>query len=92
MWPHEYVHMAIVPGADAAPVDRAMRIAKAERTVTCMIIPNDVQEHGGGRSTRRTCTARFTPASATRRRASSRSEEDLQRAADVLNAGRRWPC
>ncbi len=25
-------------------IDRAMRIAKAERTVTCVIVPNDVQE------------------------------------------------
>src|SRR5881398_3592754 len=41
---HEYVHMASTPSAIRHLIDRAIRIAKAERTVTCIIIPNDVQE------------------------------------------------
>src|SRR5204863_5505809 len=41
---HEYVHMASTPAAIRHLIDRAIRIAKAERTVTCVIIPNDVQE------------------------------------------------
>src|SRR5689334_12652169 len=41
---HEYVHMASSPVQIRHLVDRAMRIAKAERTVTCIIIPKDVQE------------------------------------------------
>src|SRR5256885_3563855 len=41
---HEYVHMASTPAAIRHLIDRAIRIAKAERTVTCIIIPNDVQE------------------------------------------------
>src|SRR4051812_23476492 len=41
---HEYVHMASTPAQIRHLVDRAIRIAKAERTVTCIIIPNDVQE------------------------------------------------
>ena len=41
---HEYVQMATTPAQIRHLVDRAMRIALAERTVTCIIIPNDVQE------------------------------------------------
>ena len=40
----QYVHMATTPGQVRTLVDRAMRIAAAERTVTCIIIPNDVQD------------------------------------------------
>src|SRR6201746_1651279 len=40
----EYVQMATVPQQIRHLVDRAMRIARDERTVTCLIIPNDVQE------------------------------------------------
>ena len=40
----EYVHQASHPAQIRHLVDRAMRIAKAERTVTCIIIPNDLQE------------------------------------------------
>ena len=36
--------MAVHPAQIRHLVDRAMRIAKAERTVTCIIIPNDLQE------------------------------------------------
>src|SRR5438874_7998859 len=41
---HEYVHMCSSPEQLRHLVDRAMRIAKVERTVTCIILPNDVQE------------------------------------------------
>jgi len=41
---HEYVHMATDPAQIRHLVDRAIRIAKAERTVTCLIVPNDLQE------------------------------------------------
>src|SRR5690349_19792998 len=40
----EYVHMASTPEQVRHLVDRAMRIARVERTVTCIILPNDVQE------------------------------------------------
>ena len=43
---HEYVHMASSPLQVRHLVDRAMRIARAERTVTCVIVPKDVQEMG----------------------------------------------
>ncbi len=41
---HEYVHMATDAAQVRHLVDRAFRIAKEERTVTCIIFPNDVQE------------------------------------------------
>ena len=40
----EYVHMVTKPEQLRHLVDRAIRIAMAERTVTCLIVPNDVQE------------------------------------------------
>ena len=36
--------MATVPAQVRQLIDRAVRIAKAERTVTCIIMPNDMQE------------------------------------------------
>ncbi|APR87887.1 Pyruvate oxidase [Minicystis rosea] len=85
---HEYVHMASSPVQLRHLVDRAFRIAKAERTVTCIIVPKDVQEmdaveapahaHGTVHSGLGYCTPRVVP-----------KEEDLRRAADALNAGKR---
>src|SRR3954454_6320472 len=40
----EFVQVCMVPEQAAHLVDRAMRIAKATRSPTCIIIPNDVQE------------------------------------------------
>ena len=59
----------------------------AERTVTCIIVPNDVQELEAVEQPPRTSTAPSTPASATTAPRVVPTEEDLQRAADVLNAG-----
>src|SRR6187397_3378312 len=39
---HEYVHMATHPAQIRHLVDRAVRIALAQRTVTCLIVPNDL--------------------------------------------------
>lgn len=41
---HEYVHTVMAPEQLPVLVDRAMRIAMVERTVTCLIFPGDVQE------------------------------------------------
>src|SRR6478672_7294733 len=41
---HEYVHMATEPGQIRHLVDRAVRIALDQRTVTCIIVPNDLGE------------------------------------------------
>ena len=84
----EYVHQASHPAQIRHLVDRALRIAKAERTVTCIIIPNDLQEvkaieepahlHNTIHSGVGHVTPRILP-----------KEKDLQRAADILNAGQR---
>jgi pyruvate dehydrogenase (quinone) len=41
---HHYVQLAASPAQVRHLIDRAMRIAIAERTVTCLVLPNDVQE------------------------------------------------
>lgn len=40
----DYVQMATTPTQVRHLVDRAVRIAKSHRTVTCIIVPNDLQE------------------------------------------------
>lgn len=82
----EYVHMASTPAQVRHLIDRAVRIAKAERTVTCIIMPNDLQEmdavetppraHGTIHSGIGYSAPVVRPA-----------EGDLKRAADALNAG-----
>ncbi len=82
---HEYVHMVSTPMQMRHIVDRAMRIAQVERNVCCIIIPNDIQEmeaekpereHGTVHSGIGYKAPRVLP-----------RPEDLQRAADALNAG-----
>jgi pyruvate dehydrogenase (quinone) len=41
---HEFVEVCNVPEQAPLLIDRAMRIAKATRSPTCIIVPNDVQE------------------------------------------------
>ena len=65
---------AFVEQASVAPqvrhlIDRAMRIAKGERRVTAVILPNDLQE-AEYRCARRASTGRFIPASDTASRGS----------------------
>ena len=83
----EFVQVCAVPEQAAHLIDRAMRIAKATRSVTCVIVPNDIQEadyvepphaHGGVPSS----VGYLEPLSRPR-------DEDLRRAAEVLNAGER---
>src|SRR5207248_835135 len=85
---HEFVQIAMEPAQIRHLVDRACRIALADRTVTAIIIPNDVQEaaaveqpphkHGTVHSGPGYKPPRVLP-----------SDEDLDRAAEVLNAGER---
>jgi pyruvate dehydrogenase (quinone) len=83
----DYVQMAMVPAQVRHVIDRALRIAIAERTVTCIIFPNDLQEmpysppphaHGSIHSGIGYSDPRLIP-----------KDEDLERAAEVLNAGRK---
>ena len=84
---HEYIHMATDPEQIRHLVDRAMRIAKAERTVTCVILPNDVQEMDAVRPAAHArgdlLGSGLFPA------ARGPHEEDLRRAAEVLNGGKK---
>jgi len=83
---HEYVHTCMAPESVRHLVDRAMRIAKAERTVTCLIFPKDVQEldavetppheHDTMHTSVGYVAPRVVPV-----------ESEIERAAAVLNAG-----
>jgi len=85
---HEYVHMATLPEQVRHLVDRAMRIARDQRTVTCIIFPNDLQdldavetpphEHGTVHSGLDKPSLRIAPTS-----------DELRRAANILNEGRK---
>ena len=83
----DYVHMCSDPQQTRHLVDRAFRIAKSQRTVTCIIFPNDVQEldyeeparkHGTVHSSTDYNKPVITP-----------GFNDLQRAADILNEGKK---
>ncbi|KXU83906.1 thiamine pyrophosphate-binding protein [Paraburkholderia monticola] len=80
-----YVQQASVPAQVRHMIDRAIRIALAERRVTALILPNDLQDleyepparkHGTAHSGIGYSRPKIVP-----------MQEDLQRAADVLNAG-----
>lgn len=83
----EFVQMATEPSQVRHLIDRAFRIAKAERTVTCVILPNDLQEldyqeparsHGTIHSSVGYSKPVIIP-----------TEEDLLRAAQLLNEGKK---
>src|SRR2546421_6194444 len=81
---HEFVHMATDPAQVRHLVDRAVRIALAERTVTCIVVPNDLasekaveappHEHGTVHSGLGYSRPKVVP-----------EDGDLERAAVVLN-------
>lgn len=85
---HEYVQMASDPSQVRHLIDRAIRIAKARKTVTCVILPNDVQEmdevakparaHGTIHSGMGYSSPRVIP-----------KDEDLRQAAEILNEGKK---
>src|SRR5581483_6360371 len=85
---HEFVEMATHPAQIRHLIDRALRIALAQRTVTCVIVPNDLagaqaveappHEHGTVHSSIGYEPPRVVPGDA-----------ELRRAAEILNAGER---
>jgi pyruvate dehydrogenase (quinone) len=85
---HEYVHMATVPAQIRHLVDRAMRIARDQRTVTCIILPNDLQELKAEPDPPREHATIHSGIGLTAKRVLP-AQADLQAAADVLNAGQR---
>ena len=84
---HEYVETASVPAQMRHLVDRAVRIAKTERTVTCIIIPNDLQEMDAQEPARAHGTIHSSPAYSTPLVVPTK--KDLQQAADILNQGKK---
>jgi pyruvate dehydrogenase (quinone) len=85
---HEYVHMATDPAQVRHLVDRAVRIALAERTVTCLVVPNDVQRLEAVPEPERAHGTVHSGIGYTRPRVVP-PDGELRRAATVLNAGRR---
>ena len=81
------MQICMAPEQAAHLIDRAMRIAKATRSVTCVIVPNDIQEAEYAEPPR---AHGAVPSSIGLREPLIRPRDaDLQRAADVLNAGER---
>jgi pyruvate dehydrogenase (quinone) len=85
---HEFVETAMDPAQIRHLIDRSVRIALDQRTVTCVILPNDLgsmeavkappHEHGTVHSGLGYSRPRIVP-----------RDEDVQRAAEILNAGER---
>jgi pyruvate dehydrogenase (quinone) len=83
---HEYVHVMMEPEQTRHLIDRAVRIALDQRTVTCVIVPNDVaslkaveqppNDHGTIHSSVGYTRPKVVP-----------RDDDLDRAAEILNAG-----
>ena len=84
----EYVHMVTLPAQMRQVIDRAIRIAQSERTVTCVIVPNDLQEEDAVDAPPREHSSIFTGIGHTNIHIVP-SNADLQKAADILNAGKR---
>ncbi|PSR52686.1 thiamine pyrophosphate-requiring protein [Adhaeribacter arboris] len=83
----EYLQMAVDPAQIRHLIDRAFRIALSQRTVTCIIVPNDLQteeyenpphEHQTIHSGVGFSAPRVIP-----------QENDLFRAAEIINAGKK---
>lgn len=81
-----YVHMAATPASVRHLVDRSIRIAMGERTVTCIILPNDVQEMDAKAAPPRQHGSTFTGIGYTAPRVTP-GEDDLHAAAEILNRG-----
>lgn len=84
----DYVHMATTPAQVRQLIDRAVRIAKAERTVTCIIMPKDVQEMSAVTAPPQKHGAIFTGMGYEAPEVMP-AQTSLDRAARVLNAGKK---
>ncbi|MGB9988505.1 thiamine pyrophosphate-requiring protein [Pseudoduganella rhizocola] len=85
---HEYVHMATDAAQVRHLIDRAFRIAAEQRTVTCIIIPNDVQDLGAVPEPPREHGSVHSGIGAIER-SQVPPLEALQQAARILNEGRK---
>jgi pyruvate dehydrogenase (quinone) len=83
----EYCQTAMAPGSMRHLIDRAIRIALDQRTVTAIIIPNDLQEEPWEEPPHKHATVHSGVGYTSPRIIPK--DEDLRRAADVLNAGKK---
>ena len=81
----EFVQYVMAPEQTQMVLDRAFRVALATRSPTCVIVPSDVQE-AEHEDPPRMHGALFTSTGVTRPHVVP-DERDVQRAAEVLNAG-----
>jgi pyruvate dehydrogenase (quinone) len=87
---HEYVQVAMDAAQIRHLIDRAMRIAASERTPTCVIIPNDVQEADAVEEPPRAHgTVHSGIGDGYRPPRVVPQDADLRAAAEILNAGER---
>jgi len=84
----EYVQMVTDPAQVRQVIDRALRIAKAERTVTAVILPNDLQEEKAVEEPPRKHGNVFTGVGFPKAHLVP-SEPELREAAAVLNEGQK---
>src|SRR2546423_1312832 len=82
------VHMCANAGAARQLIARAFRIAKADRAVTCVIFPNDIEEMDAVEAPPRRHGSIFTGVGYEHPRIVPKDEE-LRKAADVLNQGKK---
>jgi pyruvate dehydrogenase (quinone) len=85
---HEYVQMAYEPAQIRHLVDRAHRIALDQRTVTTLVIPNDLAEEPAQEQPPREHGAVVSAPGYSRPRILP-PQGQLQQAADILNAGKK---
>jgi pyruvate dehydrogenase (quinone) len=85
---HQYVHDCVHPAQGRHLIDRAVRIALAERTVTCVIVPHDVQEEKAVESPPHKHSMTLTGVGYHRPRIVP-AQADLAAAAEILNAGQK---
>lgn len=83
---NEYVHMASSPAQVRHLVDRAIRIAKDQRSVTCVILPSNLQEMEAVETPPRAHGTIHSGVGYERSRTVP-EEAHLERAASVLNEG-----
>jgi pyruvate dehydrogenase (quinone) len=84
----EYCQMIAEPSMARHIIDRALRIAQSRRTVTCIIVPSDIQAQEAMPAQPHASKTIHTGVGWREPRVIPR-QEDLQAAADILNAGRR---
>lgn len=85
---HDFVHVAATPRQARHLIDRAIRVAMERRAVTCVIVPNDVQDLPAVQNSPHEHGVVPTGIGYTSH-ASVPSTVALQNAADILNKGER---